>query len=38
VYLGILYGIALLIYIVARVVRRQQGIDLTRIHQEIPAE
>jgi hypothetical protein len=29
---------ALAIYVVARVVRKRQGIDLARIHREIPVE
>lgn len=37
-WLGVLYGVAALIYIVARVVRRRQGVDLGAIHQEIPSE
>jgi APA family basic amino acid/polyamine antiporter len=38
VYMGILYALALVIYVVAKVVRSRQGIDLRRIHQEIPVE
>jgi basic amino acid/polyamine antiporter, APA family len=38
VYFIITYGIALAIYVVARVVRKRQGIDLSRIHREIPVE
>jgi len=38
IFLGILYGVAALIYIAARVYRRSQGIDLETIHAEIPAE
>jgi amino acid transporter len=38
VYFVITYGVALAIYVVARVVRKRQGIDLARIHQEIPVE
>jgi APA family basic amino acid/polyamine antiporter len=37
-FLGILYGAAALLYIVARFVRRAQGVDLDAIHAEIPAE
>jgi len=33
-----LYGGALLIYVIARVVRRQQGIDMRMVQGEIPAE
>ncbi len=32
------YIVAVVIYVVARVVRRNQGIDLSRIHHEIPVE
>ncbi len=32
------YAVAIVIYVVARVVRKRQGIDLTRIHHEIPVE
>src|SRR5438105_1035613 len=32
------YLVAIAIYVVARVVRNRQGIDLSRIHQEIPVE
>jgi hypothetical protein len=32
------YVIAIVIYVVARVVRGRQGIDLRRIHHEIPVE
>ena len=32
------YVVAIVIYVVARVVRKRQGIDLTRIHHEIPVE
>jgi APA family basic amino acid/polyamine antiporter len=32
------YVVAIVIYVVARVVRQRQGIDLTRIHHEIPVE
>ena len=38
VYFVITYGVALAIYVVARVVRKRQGIDLARIHQAIPVE
>lgn len=38
IYMLILYGLALAIYVVARVVRARQGIDLARIHSEIPVE
>ncbi len=32
------YIVAVIIYVVARVVRKNQGIDLSRIHHEIPVE
>jgi basic amino acid/polyamine antiporter, APA family len=38
IFLGVLYGAAALLYIVARLWRRSQGIDLDAIHAEIPAE
>ena len=37
-FLGALYGGAAVLYIVARLVRRMQGVDLDAIHAEIPAE
>jgi APA family basic amino acid/polyamine antiporter len=38
VFLGVMYLLALVIYVAAKVVRRRQGIDLNAIHQEIPVE
>jgi amino acid transporter len=38
IWLGIVYGAALVLYVVARLWRRSQGVDLGAIHQEIPAE
>ena len=38
IFLGVVYGAAALLYIVARFVRRAQGVDLDAIHSEIPAE
>jgi basic amino acid/polyamine antiporter, APA family len=38
IYLGATYVLAIVIYVVARVVRKRQGIDLSRIHHEIPVE
>jgi hypothetical protein len=38
VFLGVLYGIAAVVYVVARLYRRTQGVDLDAIHAEIPAE
>jgi APA family basic amino acid/polyamine antiporter len=37
-FLGALYGLAALVYVVARLYRRSQGVDLDAIHGEIPAE
>jgi high-affinity Fe2+/Pb2+ permease len=38
IYFVATYVVAVVIYIVARVVRQRQGIDLSRIHHEIPVE
>jgi amino acid transporter len=38
VFLGICYGAAAVLYVVARFWRRAQGVDLDAIHAEIPAE
>jgi hypothetical protein len=32
------YVVAIVIYVIARVMRSRQGIDLRRIHHEIPVE
>ena len=37
-FLGFLYGAAAVLYIVARLWRRMQGVDLDAIHAQIPAE
>ena len=37
-FLGVLYGLAALVYVVARLVPASQGVDLDAIHAEIPAE
>jgi basic amino acid/polyamine antiporter, APA family len=37
-YLGVLYGLAILVYAVAYVVRKRQGINLKAIHEEIPVD
>ena len=37
-FLGVLYGAAAVLYIVARLYRRAQGIDLDKIHAEIPVD
>ena len=36
-FLGVLYGAAAVLYIVARIWRRAQGVDLDAIHAQIPA-
>jgi basic amino acid/polyamine antiporter, APA family len=38
VFMGAMYGTALVVYIIARVYRKTQGIDLKAIYQEIPVE
>jgi len=38
VYMGAMYVLAIVIFVVARVVRRRQGIDLGLINKEIPVE
>lgn len=38
VFLAILYIGAILVYVVSRVMRRREGVDLSAIHQEIPVE
>jgi amino acid transporter len=38
VYMAAMYVLAIVIYVVARVVRSRQGIDLARIHAEIPVD
>jgi hypothetical protein len=38
VYMGCLYGLALAIYVVSRIVRRRQGMDLGMVYNEIPTE
>jgi basic amino acid/polyamine antiporter, APA family len=38
IFLGVVYGAAALLYVVARLYRRSQGVDLDAIHSEIPAE
>jgi basic amino acid/polyamine antiporter, APA family len=38
VFMGILYVLAIVVYVVARVVRKRQGIDLGLINKEIPVE
>jgi hypothetical protein len=36
--MGAMYVLAIVIYVVARLVRRRQGIDLGLINKEIPVE
>jgi amino acid transporter len=38
IFLGVLYGLAGILYVAARLYRRSQGVDLDAIHAEIPAE
>jgi APA family basic amino acid/polyamine antiporter len=38
IYMGCLYGVALGIYVVSRIVRKRQGMDLGMVYNEIPAE
>jgi basic amino acid/polyamine antiporter, APA family len=38
IYMGAMYVLAILVYVIARVVRRRQGIDLGLINKEIPVE
>jgi APA family basic amino acid/polyamine antiporter len=38
IYMGAMYVLALVIYLIARVVRKRQGIDLGLINKEIPVE
>ena len=38
VYMLVMYALAIVIYAVARIVRSHQGIDLARIHAEIPVD
>jgi APA family basic amino acid/polyamine antiporter len=38
VFMGIMYGLAIVIYVAARIYRRRQGIDLRAVHEEIPVE
>jgi len=37
-FMGVMYGLAIVIYVVAKIVRRGQGIDLGMVYKEIPAE
>ncbi len=38
IYLGVMYGLAVVVYLAAWLYRRSQGVDLGKIHAEIPAE
>jgi amino acid transporter len=38
IYMGCLYGVALLIYVGSRIIRRRQGMDLGMVYNEIPTE
>jgi amino acid transporter len=37
-YMAVLYGIALAIYVISRIYRRTQGVDLGMVYKEIPSE
>ena len=36
--MGCLYGVAIGIYVVSRIVRKRQGMDLGMVYNEIPSE
>jgi amino acid transporter len=38
VFMGIMYALAIVVYVAARLVRKRQGIDLSLINKEIPVE
>jgi amino acid transporter len=38
IYMGCLYGIALIIYVVSRIVRKRQGLNMKMVYHEIPVE
>jgi amino acid transporter len=38
IFLGVLYGLAAVVYVAARLYRRSQNVDLDAIHAEIPAD
>jgi basic amino acid/polyamine antiporter, APA family len=38
IYMGAMYVLAIVVYVVARIVRRRQGIDLGLVNKEIPVE
>jgi hypothetical protein len=38
IFMGAMYVLAIVVYVVARVVRSRQGIDLGLINKEIPVE
>src|SRR5579872_1081359 len=38
IFMGILYALAVVVYVVARLIRKRQGIDLALINKEIPVE
>ncbi len=38
IFMGAMYVLAIVVYVVARVVRRRQGIDLSLVNKEIPVE
>jgi APA family basic amino acid/polyamine antiporter len=38
IYMGCLYGVAIAIYVISRIVRKRQGMDLGMVYNEIPSE
>jgi len=38
IFMGALYGVALLIYVAMRIYRRSKGVNLDNLYREIPAE
>jgi hypothetical protein len=38
VYMGALYVVAIVIYVVAKVIRSREGVDLSKAYDEIPAD
>jgi len=37
-FMAAMYALAIVIYVIARIVRRRQGIDLRNVYREIPVE
>lgn len=38
IYLGALYAIAIVVYVIAAIIRRGQGVPLSQVHKEIPVD